>query len=290
MRPPQFLIPFVAAALGASAFARGGALFDVTLAAFADEASGSDFSLDARLVPSAWWTLSAGVGRSESSDNFADLGGTALRAAADLHGENLGLSISYNGWDDGDSFESRTLGARVYYRQGGFQGGLIVEERNIDVSYSFSVLGRAISTSQDFGGEGFGATLSYYGDQWGGYLRGVSYSYDENLSRLLTAVGQPNVTRFPRIAALSASLLTRAAGVLQSDVSAGIDRAFVRSGLRLDASFAKDAITGADSTGASVSYRYRISSRVEIEGTLGVTDTDGFDSLTYGGVALSLRN
>jgi hypothetical protein len=181
--------------------------------------------------------------------------------------------------------------AEVYWRTAnGWQFGAIAEQRDFAVDYTVTVLNRSIARRVAFDGQGFGAQVSWYGDAWGGYLRGVSYDYDDTLARVLAAAQTPSVARFPRIQALVASLLTRTAGAIDHDLSAGLERSFQRSGLRLDVAATRDALSGADSRSLSVSWRYSLTPRFEVEGTLGSADSDDLASVGFAGLALSFRN
>ena len=263
---------------------------DVSLGAFVDDTSGTSFDLSGSFSPNEWWTLSAGIGQSKSSQDLADLTGRVVHASAQVAGKSLGSRLSFSNWDDSGSFQSQTIGGQFFWRNGGLQLSALLENRRLDVDYTIVLPLRRIPQSQSFDGNGYGAEVSYYGERWGGYVRGLTYDYDAALDRLIAASQLPNLEQFPRIQALVGSLLTRTAGAQDYDLSAGIDRAFQRSGVRLDLWRSRDAITGADSQDISVSYRYSISPRVEIEGSVGVTDSDNFDSLTHGGLTLTFRN
>jgi hypothetical protein len=265
--------------------------FTATVAAFVDDADGLSTDLDLYWEPSDWLGLSAGIGQAESSGELADLDGNSLRAGVDLHGESLGGRLNWRRWQDSGQFESDSLGAELYWRTtSGLQVGVIAEQRDFSVDYTVTLLNRPVARRVEFDGQGFGAQLSWYGDAWGGYLRGVSYDYGNTLARVRAAAQTPNLGRFPRIQALVASLLTRTAGAIDHDVSAGIERSFQRSGLRLDVSATRDTLSSAESRTLSLSYRYSLTPRFELEGTLGTADSDDLDSVGFAGLALSLRH
>jgi hypothetical protein len=274
-----------------AALAADGGQFSASVATFVDDADGISVDLDLYWEPTVWLGLGAGIGQSESSAELADLEGDSLRASVDLHGDSLGGRLGWRQWQDNGQFESDSMTAEVYWRTAnGWQFGAIAEQRDFAVDYTVTVLNRSIARRVAFDGQGFGAQLAWYGDTWGGYLRGVSYDYDETLARVLTAAQTPNLARFPRIEALVASLLTRTAGAIDHDLSAGIERSFQRSGLRLDVAATRDALSGADSRSLSVSYRHSLTPRFEVEGTLGGADSDDLDSVGFAGLAFSFRN
>ncbi len=261
-----------------------------SLATFLDDEDGRSVDLDLYWDATDWLALAAGAGSTDSASSLADLSGRSLRAAFDVHGEALGARLAWRNWQDGSEFESDVLNGEIYWRHDGLKLGLIGEQRDIDIGYSITLANRVIERTLAFSGTGVGAEASWYGDVWGVYARGIVYDYDSALDRAIAASQQPNLTRFPRIQGLVASLLTRTAGAIDDDLSVGVERSFQRSGLRLDLARSRDAISQADSTSASVAYRYTLTPRFDIEGTVGVTDTEDRDSVGFAGVTLSLRN
>ncbi len=280
----------LATGLGMPGPARSEPSFDLSLGAYLDDASGRSMDLDAGFAPNDSWAFSAGVGRASSSEGVADIDARVVRGLAQVQGETVGARLSYSQWDDSGEFESRTTAGMLYWRGSGWQVGALYEDRRLVFDYVVALPLSSVALSQEIAGDGYGLDVSYYGARWGGYVRAVSYRYDASLDRLIVASQRPDLERFPRIAALVGSLLTRAAGALDRDLQVGVDRSFGRSGLRVDASFYTDAIDQADSRGLSASYRYALTPRTMIEGTLGVTDTEGLGSLGFGGLAILFRN
>ena len=288
------LVRFTLGALALTAAGTGTASaagnFNASLATFVDSEEGQSLDLDLYWDATRWVSLAAGAGSTDSASSLSDLNGRSLRAAIDVHGESVGARLGWRNWQDGDEFESDVLNGEVYWRHGGWKLGLIGEQRDIDIGYSITLANRVIERTLSFSGTGVGAEASWYGDAWGVYARSVVYDYDSALDRAIAASQQPNLTRFPRIQGLVASLLTRTAGAIDSDHGVGVERSFKRSGLRLDLARSSDAISGADSTSASVAYRYTLTPRFDIEGTVGLTDTESADSVSFAGITLSLRN
>jgi hypothetical protein len=264
--------------------------FSATLSGFIDDADGTSLDLDLYWAPAEWLALSAGVGSTDSSADLADLSGDSLRAGIDVHGESLGGRLGWRQWRDSGDFESESISAELYWRSGVWQIGLIGEQRDFRVDYVIIVAGRPVTRSAAFEGQGFGAEVSWYAERWSGYLRAVGYDYDATLEAAVAASRLPNLARFPRIEALVGSLLTRAAGAIDHDLAAGLERAFQRSGLRFEVSATRDTVSGADSLGASLGYRYSLNSRLEIEATIGAVDSDDLDAVGFAGLALTLRN
>lgn len=268
----------------------GSGSFTATVAGFVDDADGTSLDLDLGWQPTAWLGLNAGFGNAESSSDLADLSGDSLRAGIDVHGRALGARLDWRKWQDDGQFESDTLGGELYWSGGGWSVGLLLEQRDFTVDYTVTILNRTVERSVSFDGVGVGAQATWSGERWNGYLRGVSYDYDDTLDRVLAAAQQPNLARFPRIQALVGSLLTRSASAIDHDVGVGIERAFQRSGLRLDVALSRDAISGADSRSVSVGWRYALSPRFDLDATIGQSDSDDLDGVGYAGLALTFRN
>lgn len=265
--------------------------FSASIGTLVDDADGTSVDVDLYWEPTTWLSLGAGIGQSESSADLADFNGDSRRASLDVHGDSLGGRLSWRQWQDSGQFDSDSMAAEVYWRTtSGWQFGAIAEQRDFGVDYTVTVLNRPLQRRVEFDGQGFGAQVSWYGDAWGGYLRGVTYDYDETLARVLAAARTPNLARFPRLDSLVTSLLTRSAAAVDHDLAAGIERSFQRSGLRFDVSTTRDSLSGADSRSLSVSYRYSLTPRFELEGTLGSADNDDLDAVGFAGIALSYRN
>lgn len=285
------LLATLACAISAAQAAdSSGGQFTATVAGLVDDADGTSLDLDLGWQPTGWLGLSAGFGNAESSTDLADLSGDSLRAGIDVHGSALGARLDWRNWKDDGQFESDTLGGELYWSGAAWSVGLLLEQRDFTVDYTVTLLNRAVARSVDFEGTGVGAQASWTGERWNGYLRGVSYDYDDTLDRVLAAAQSPNLARFPRIQALVGSLLTRSAGAIDHDVGAGIERSFQRSGLRLDLAMTRDAISGADSRSVSVGWRYALSPRFDLDATVGQSDSDDLDGVGFAGLALTFRN
>jgi hypothetical protein len=118
----------------------------------------------------------------------------------------------------------------------------------------------------------------------------MSYDYDDRLDRLVGASRAPGTRAFPRFAALVNSVLTRTAGAIDYQASLGVDRAFARSGLGADLMLSSDAISGADSTSLTLSYRYDLTARFGLDASVGMTDTEGLDTASFAGLGFRFRN
>jgi hypothetical protein len=266
------------------------AAYDVTLSALSDENGGVNYDGYLAFRPNENWTLAANLGHSTSSAEFSDFSGTAYGLSADLHNEHFGLRLGWRSWDDSNNFESRLTSGKLYWRNESLEIGLLLEQKDFSVLYSFTppVLGaRTVTRTANFTGNGVGLALGWYGEVWSAYAQFQDNSYGTRLGNALALVSN---NRRPLLAALAASVVTRANGITDNEISAGVDRAFARSGLRLDAYRLKDQIDGGNSTGVSLGYRYSISSTVAMEATLGNTHSDGFANQIYGGLSVTFRH
>jgi hypothetical protein len=265
---------------------------DLQVGAFVDDQDGTSYDVNAQFRPAEWLTLAIGAGQSSSSLVATDFDGTSVHGGVDLQRGRLGGGLYASQWEDSDQFTSRVVGGRFTVTFADtFEAGVVLESRQLEVDYTTTgPLGRSLAQSVRFDGSGIGAELGWYGREWSGYLRGMGYDYDEQLDRAVAASRAPATRAFPRVASLVSSVLTRTAGAIDYQASLGVDRAFARSGLGVDLTLSSDAISGADSASVSVAWRYDLSTRVGVDVTLGMTETDGLDSTAFAGLGFSFRN
>jgi hypothetical protein len=263
----------------------------LTASGYADESGGNSLDLDLALRVGNGWSLWAGGGRSTAESPGTEFAGTAWRIGGGWQGERVGFDLSARDWNDAEQFGSRTLGADFTVQlPAGFSVTALARQRDLDVRYTVTtVLGRTASASNAFDGSGFGAEVSWVNERWAMFARAVSYDYDDSLDAVRAAIASPATRLFPRLQALTDSMLTRATGTTDREYGFTVDRSFARSGLRLDLAESRDALTGESVTGASLSLRYTISPRAEIEATAGQSAADLSGSSAFGGLALTLR-
>lgn len=276
-------------AIGLFGSAAAKADYDLTLSALADDDGGINYDAALAYAANEHWTLGATLGHFTSSAQFSDFSGNSYGLSADVHNSRFGARLGWRSWQDSNDFESRVGSGKFYWRRDALEVGLLLEQRDFNVQYSFLLANRPVSRTASFSGDGVGLSVSWYGDVWGGYGQYQDNSYDQKLTNSLSLVSVNPLTR-PRLAALSASILSRASGVTDNELSVGLERSFKRSALRVDAYQSKDQISGGDTTGVSLGYRYSITSSVSIEATVGGADSDGFDNQMYGGVSVSFRH
>lgn len=267
--------------------------YDLTLSGLTDEDGGVNFDAFLAVAPNDNWTLSANVGHTTSSVEFSNFSGTSYGLGADLHNDRFGVKLGWRSWDDSNNFESRFTSGRLYWRNGALELGVLLEKRDFSVLYTFTppiVGARPVSRTASFDANGVGLSVSWYGDVWGAFAQYQDNSYDTAFTTAINTLVSLNPQRRPGLAALAASVITKSNGVTDNEFSAGLDRSFARSGLRLDAYRVKDQINGGNSTGVSLGYRYSISSTVTMEATVGSSDSDGYQSQMYGGLSVTFRH
>lgn len=286
------LVPMLAPLLIAAPAAAAAPRFNLQADAFVDDAQGRSYDLNLQFSPADWLTLAIGAGQSSSSLVATDFDGRSVHGGIDARRGRFSGGLHASQWDDSDQFTSRIAGGRLAVAfADAFEAGLLLESRQLEVGYTATgLLGRTSRQKVRFDGSGIGAELGWYGNAWSGYLRGVAYDYDDQLDRVISASRAPSTRAFPRVASLLTSVLTRTAGAIDYQASLGVDRAFARSGLGLDLMLSSDAITGDDSTSLSASWRYDLNARFGVQATLGLTETDGLDSIGFAGLGFSFRN
>lgn len=266
--------------------------FSMQASAFVDDADGTSFDVAAQFRPSESLTLSIGGGQSDTSADATDFSGSSLHGGVDLHRGRFGAALHASRWEDSDQFSSRIVSGELSWTFAeSFEVALLLEDRALEVDYTVTgPLGRLVAQNAGFSGNGLGARVSWVGEQWSAYAGGTRYDYDDRLDRLVTASRLPTTSSFPRIAALVNSVLTRTAGAIDHQASVGLERAFARAGIGADVTLSSDALSDTDSTSYSASFRYDLTTHWGVDATLGMTETDGFDSVGFAGLGFSYRN
>ncbi|MEZ5498045.1 MAG: hypothetical protein R3E77_01310 [Steroidobacteraceae bacterium] len=281
------------AVLAASLLLPGGAVagsFSATVASLVDASGSYGADVDVLFRPNQHVSMSAGAGHTTSSADFADLHGRALRAALDLHNDRLGARVGIRSWSDSSDYQTRTAAAEIYFRAGAFEFGLRGEDQHSDVAFSLTLANTLIERRLAVDGTGIGANITYIGGNWAAIASYTSYDFGRTVDRLQQALSAPQVDSRPRLAALIGSLLTDLSATVDRRYSLTLDRSFIRSGLRFDIGGVEDALDGSQAQSASVSWRYAMTPRWEVELTGGMSDGDNLDGVGFAGVALTLRN
>ena len=263
----------------------------VTLAGLADSEDGFSYDVDARFSPTDSWSFGAGLGKSEAALTGADFSGTSLRLGTDLSVGAFSAGVSLQQWNDSNQIKSTgVLGQFGWMTDSGLSISALVDDRSVKLQYTTTVLGQIRERTIDFGGTGFGADVSWFGEQWTLGARYIDYDYGSDVDRLRAVLNSPNTGRFPRLQLLIASVVTRAAGAPDRQFAATLGRQFARSSLHGDWGMERDALTRTKFNSLSLTHGYRISPQVQIDTTFGFSDGSVDGTVAYGGLALTLRN
>jgi hypothetical protein len=272
--------------------ARAEAGYDLTLAALVDENGGNNYNAYFRYSPNEFWTLGASVGHVTESSELTKFSGTTFGVSADLHNDRLGARVGFRDWDDSNSFGSRVISSKLYLRGSSWDAGVLLEQRDLSLRFPFTtpLTGRTRTISYGFNADGVGLAAGWYGEVWSAYAEYIDYSYNRAFETALLAYTSGVAGGRQLLLTLGDTLVTRANGINDNELALGLDRAFARSGLRLDLYRITDKIAGDDTTGASLAYRYSISSRVEVEATVGGSQGGGgVQNQMFGGLSVTFR-
>jgi hypothetical protein len=232
-----------------------------------------------------------GTGKGESGLGNADLSGTSLRASTDLFLGDFDAGVSLNSWKDSSNLKTRSLRAQAGWTFGsGIGVHALLDDRSLDIQYTRQALvGQAREATVKFDGTGLGAELSFTGTRINAGAHFIDYGYGRSLSRVRTVLAATDTTRFPRLQLLVASLVTRAAGAPDREIGITVGRDFGRASVQGEWLLLRDALTGEQTHNLSLLHSYRISSHLEIDTTLGLSEGDADGTLAFGGVAFRIR-
>lgn len=263
----------------------------LTLSGLFDSDQGRSLDLDARWSPLPAWSFGAGVGRGESGLEDSDFSGTSLRASSDIYLGAFDAGASLQRWSDSSELKTSSLRAQTGWTfERGLGVHLLLDDRNLDIRYSRQATGgQTREATVQFNGTGIGAEISFTGARIYSAARFIDYDYGRSMSRVRAVLSATDTTRFPRLQVLVASLVTRAAGAPDREIGLTLGREFQRTSLQAEWLFLRDALTGEKTSSLSLVHSYRISSHVELDTTLGLSDAAADGTLAFGGLAIRLR-
>jgi hypothetical protein len=297
-----------------------------SLSGLADEENGRSIDFDAAIAPDHRWELGAGLGSTQSRSAAGDLDGSSLRLFADVHGERFGLRGSYRNWSS-DGLDTDAATARAYFRSGGLTLSLTGETQGIDLDYDdgsstpqratahFSGTGWGAGVSYQWSSwSAYAEGMSYRYGSLSRYVetQGVQPAPPASPTTPV-APGVPTLPGLPVLPVtpvvpgaplpssllplpesvayvlptLAGSFVTLNQGVFDHLLSAGIERGFSRSSLRLAWTGANDAVLDTEINSFSAGYRYSFTARLNAGVTLGVSDSS-YGSVNFGGVSFGL--
>jgi hypothetical protein len=263
----------------------------LTLSGLFDSDQGRSLDLDARWSPVPAWSLGVGAGQGESELEGSEFSGTSLRASTDLYLGDFDAGASFQRWSDSGELKTTSLRTQAGWTFGGGLGlHLLLDDRSLDISYSRQATGgQTREATVQFNGTGIGAELSFTGARFYTAAHFIEYDYGRSMSRVRAVLAATDTTRFPRLQVLVASLVTRAAGAPDREIGFTVGREFDRASLQADLLFLRDALTGEETKSLALVHSYRISSHVELDTTLGLSDAAAGGTLAFGGLAIRIR-
>lgn len=263
----------------------------LTLSGLFDSDQGRSLDVDARWSPLPAWSLGAGAGKGESGLEGADLSGTSLRASTDLYLGGFDAGVSLQRWKDTSDLKTRSVRAEAGWT---FDSGVglhaLLDDRNLDILYIRQPpVGPPRQSTVRFDGTGYGGELSFIGTRINAAAHFIDYGYGRSMSRVRGVLAATDTTRFPRLQLLVASLVTRAAGAPDREIGFTLGREFTRASLQGEWLLMRDALTGEQTNSLSLIHSYRISTHLEMDTTLGLSDGPADGVLAFGGLAFRIR-
>ncbi len=264
--------------------------FGANFTASADDTGGYGIDADFLLSPTENFSLRAAAGYSTGPDEVGDLAGTVLGAGASLHAEHMGASLDYDRFDDPTSYRVSTLGARGWFDVGELRVSLLGRQRDMGVELTLELPLRVVRRSVDFSALGAGLELSYTHGDFGVYLMGLDYEYDDDFERFTAIDDGPLAERRPRIEALLGSFITQAQGAIDSQAAAGAQYSFGRDTLAVDVSIVHDAIIDESSTSVMLTWHRVHSTRLDWSIAAGIVDSISLGNVGFMTVGLGISN
>ena len=231
-------------------------------------------SFDIAATQSTWLRASGSLG--QSPNTRGDIRASTVSAGIDQAIGPVGVTLDLQRWGDPDLVESDDLKASIYFRNDDFSIALLGERRDIDLTFSVTgQLGQTFSRTTNFDADGWGVRLSAKPAQdWRIYASGRKYDYSVNLSSL---------PRIELVDFLFSSTLTLANSLVDFETSVGVERSFGQRALSLNFGRDRSAVDQTFLNSLDLGFLFPAGDRVDIELSLGVSDTDDFGSEAFGG-------
>jgi hypothetical protein len=265
----------------------------LTVSGLLDGDDGRSLSLLGRYAPVDSLTLGASLGHSQSKsqDSDEEFSGSNFGVSADVDFSAFFANASAQRWRDSGQLRSTSLhGELGWMSESGVAIAALVSNRNLQVSYTTTVLGQARERDVDFKGTGFGADLSYFGAAWTAGLRFLDYDYGQNVARVRAVIESSNTQRFPRLQQLISSMATRAAGAPDRELSVVVGRQFAHVALTADVQWQRDALTTDETRSAGLTLGFAPTKHFGVDVSAGASKTEEADTIGWVGLALTLRS
>jgi hypothetical protein len=264
----------------------------LTIDAIADSDSGSGFDADFYFAPNEHWGIGAGAGKSDAQTGGTSFSGHTLRLNTDLTLGPVNISLGTQQWQDTTHLNSRsTLGQVSWMADNGLSLAALIDDRNLEIKYQRRLLqNQRLPAQVTIAGTGFGGDLGYFGANWSSGIRYMAYNYGSSLDRVRAIALLPTTTEFPVIQALANSVLSRAAGMPDSEITVHAGRTFKHSSLSGEWLWQRDAITQSDINTVALRHERKFTPHLELSTTLGFSRGGSQDTVGFGELALTIRN
>jgi hypothetical protein len=264
----------------------------LTASGLFDGDEGRSLSAIGRFTPLDNLSLGASVGHSRSK--FADsdevFSGSSFGVSADVDFSDFFANASAQRWRDSGQLRSDTLhGELGWMSDAGIAAAALVTRRDMQVTYTTTLLGQTRERKVDFSGTGFGADLSYFGTVWTAGLRFLDYDYGRNVQRVREVINASNTQRFPRLQQLLGSMATRAAGAPDREVSVVVGRQFAKLALSADLQWQRDALTTDATRSAGLTLGFTPLKYLGVDISAGASKTEEA-AIGWAGLSLTLRS
>ena len=192
--------------------------------------------------------------------------------------EHVGLSLELEDWGDSGTVESQDIAAAVSFFSDRFRVELGLEQRDIDITFGLPIRDRVVTRKVPIDADGWSFEASLRASD---AVR-VFYDYrDWDYSRDLTAL--PRIQELNR---LNGSALTLANSFLSEAQTLGVDITFGDKVLSLLWGQDTSAVDGTDLDSIAAALILPVAARIDLEISIGRSDSDFLDSSVYGGLGI----
>ncbi len=258
------IVILLAILLGGNAFAGNG--YIIGLGAEGDTSDSLAFSAfgDFGLTQKTWLSVTAAMAQAEGVVSqlqtvYGDIG-------LDHYFGPVGVRVGTAYWGDNNILDSFDIRGSLYVRTKAVVLAVDYERRNFDFLFNLEPLLQRRQV--EFEADGYGLNFrANAGERVGLFVRGMSYDYSVDLTRLQN-ISDLNF--------LSASRLSLARSLLDHRLDAGLDIKFGLKMLSLEVGSRQTAIDGGRVDSYSVGFLFPASDASDIELRVGYDDSENF--------------
>lgn len=242
-----------------------------------DGSSGYGLGLDWGVTETTWLSFYGGL--SHSPDDRADVTTRTLVAGLDQRLGPMGFTLGLESWGEPDEVESRDVTGSLYLRGDRYRLALKGERRDIDVTFTLTgPEGEQLRRTADLTADGFGASFSVaLSERWRLSADGMGYDYSRDLSLL------PRLQTFDFLAS---SVLTLSNSFIDSEWGVALDYQLGEPAFSVQWRRDRSAVDLSELTSVSLGALFPVADRLDLEISLGVSDSDELDAALFGGVYL----